>query len=179
MLSEHWLPDTRQLVSPNFNFRPENCVIDLLVIHNISLPAGVFGSACIEQLFTNCLDCDSHMDFDDLRGLQVSSHLLIDRQGVVSQFVPLNFRAWHAGESAFEGKPNCNDYSIGIEMEGTDDCPYTERQYQSLFKLTQQIICAYPAINPQRICGHSDIAPGRKTDPGAAFDWDYYLNHIE
>ena len=169
-----WLADTRQLPSPNFNTRPEGSEVSLLVIHNISLPAGEFGGRCIEKLFTNCLDCDAHPSFADLRGLEVSSHCLINRDGVITQFVPFNQRAWHAGESSFQGQSNCNDFSIGIELEGTDDCPYTASQYQALHQLTLQIMAAYPAITPDRIVGHCDIAPGRKTDPGASFDWVYF-----
>lgn len=175
---DHWLPSVRQLPSPNCNSRPAGADINLLVIHNISLPAGHFGGGYIEQLFTNCLDCSEHADFDDLQGLEVSSHLLIDRQGLVSQFVPLNLRAWHAGESVYNGCANCNDFSIGIELEGTDDCPYTHVQYQALIKLTQQLINHYPGLTPTSIVGHCDIAPGRKTDPGPAFDWVYYLSQL-
>lgn len=175
---DRWLPGVRRVPSPNFNQRPLDAVVDLLVIHNISLPAGQFGGPCIEQLFTNCLDCSTHPDFDSLQGLQVSAHLLIDRQGAATQFVPLNQRAWHAGESGFCGRYGCNDFSIGIELEGTDDCPYTEQQYQTLLALTAQIREVYPAIGKDRIVGHSDIAPGRKTDPGPAFDWRYYLQRL-
>lgn len=172
---DHWISGVRRLCSPNFNQRPADAEVSLLVIHNISLPAGQFGSGCVEQLFTNCLDCCSHPDFASLEGLQVSAHLFIDRRGAVTQFVPLNCRAWHAGESEYCGRSGCNDYSIGVELEGTDDCPYTTEQYQSLVTMTQYLCKAYPAISKDRIVGHSDIAPGRKTDPGQAFDWGYYL----
>jgi AmpD protein len=173
--NQQWLPAVRCVPSPNFNQRPADTEINLLVIHNISLPSGQFGNSYIEQLFTNCLDCCSHPDFNDLQDLRVSSHLLIDRNGVVTQFVPLDSRAWHAGDSKFCGRQGCNDFSIGIELEGTDDDPYTELQYQTLAMLTKQIRCLYPAITTDRIVGHSDIAPGRKTDPGKAFDWGYYF----
>lgn len=173
-----WLPDTRHIPSSNCNQRPADSEISLLVIHNISLPAGEFGGQCIEQLFTNCLDCTAHPDFQDLNGLRVSAHLLIDRHGAVTQFVPLCRRAWHAGQSEFGGQTGCNDFSIGIELEGTDDCPYTEQQYQALAKLTGQIRALYPAITSDRIVGHSDISPGRKSDPGKAFDWDYFFQLI-
>ncbi len=176
--TEHWLPGTRHVHSANCNARPEGAEISLLVIHNISLPAGEFGGDSIEQLFTNCLDCDAHPSFDDLRGLEVSSHCLINREGEITQFVPFSQRAWHAGESSFQGQPNCNDFSIGIELEGTDDCPYTEQQYQALQTLTRQIMAAYPAITLDRIVGHCDIAPGRKTDPGASFDWCFFKGLI-
>ena len=177
--SAHYrLPGTRYVPSPNCNPRPAQVVIDLLVIHNISLPAGQFGGDCIEQLFTNCLDCHAHPDFEDLHGLEVSSHLLINRQGDVTQFVPFNLRAWHAGESQFGDRSGCNDFSIGIELEGTDDCPYTEQQYRALVTVTRQLMQWYPAITVDNIVGHSDIAPGRKTDPGPAFDWDFYLKQL-
>lgn len=174
----HWLPNIRQVPSPNFNQRPAGAEVSLLVIHNISLPAGVFGSGCVEQLFTNCLDCNAHTSFDSLRGVEVSAHLFVDRDGLITQFVPLNYRAWHAGESSFEGRPNCNDYSIGIELEGEDNCPYTEVQYSALQALTRQIRDHYPLISRKNILGHSDIAPVRKTDPGPAFDWGYYINSL-
>lgn len=176
----HWLVplpgvlSLRQLPSPNCNERPEGCDISLLVIHNISLPAGQFGTGYIEQLFTNCLDCQQHADFADLQGLTVSAHLLIDRQGAVTQFVPFDKRAWHAGASCFEGCDNCNDYSIGIELEGTDEAPYTDEQYQALVLVTRQLMRDYPAINSARIVGHCDVAPERKTDPGPSFDWLRY-----
>ncbi|MFA7553673.1 MAG: 1,6-anhydro-N-acetylmuramyl-L-alanine amidase AmpD [Spongiibacteraceae bacterium] len=169
-----WLPDIRRVPSPNCNQRPANTPVDLLVIHNISLPAGVFGGSCIEQLFTNCLDCNSHDSFQDLQGLEVSAHFLIRRDGSAVQFVPLNLRAWHAGLSAFCGRENCNDFSVGIELEGTDSCPYTELQYQALAVLTARIMAVCPDISLERIVGHCDIAPQRKTDPGDSFNWNYY-----
>ena len=171
---EHWLQGARRLASPNCNARPADCAIELLVIHNISLPPGEFGGGYIEQLFGNCLDCRAHPAFADLQGLEVSSHLLIDREGLLTQFVPFDRRAWHAGVSNYSGRDNCNDFSIGIELEGTDNSPYTERQYQSLAQVSAQLLACYPGLGPDRIVGHSDIAPGRKTDPGPAFDWDYY-----
>ncbi len=164
----------RKVPSPNCNARPDPGDISLLVIHNISLPAGSFGGDCVEKLFTNCLDCGEHPDFEDLRGLEVSAHLFIDRAGDIIQFVPFNLRAWHAGVSAFDGCSHCNDYSIGIELEGTDSCPYTDDQYRSLASVSAAIMARYPQIGAHRIVGHSDIAPDRKTDPGEAFDWAYY-----
>ncbi len=175
----HRLADTRYVASPNCNLRPAGISIDLLVIHNISLPAGQFGGDYIEQLFTNCLDCHAHPDFDDLRGVEVSSHLLINRGGEVTQFVPFNLRAWHAGRSLFGDRENCNDFSIGIELEGTDNCLYTEQQYQALVAVTRQLMRDYPAITVDTIVGHSDIAPGRKTDPGPAFNWAYYFEQLQ
>ncbi len=144
------------------------------MVHNISLPPGEFGSAYVEQLFTNCLDCTLHPWFERLRGLTVSAHLLIDRLGRMTQFVPFHLRAWHAGASCFEGRENCNDFSIGIELEGADDIPYTSAQYAGLARVSLALMREYPAISVRRIVGHADIAPGRKSDPGAAFDWDLY-----
>ncbi len=174
-----WLDDARRLDSPNYNDRPDPVDISLLVIHNISLPAGEFGGRWIEALFCNCLDCEAHPSFSSLLGLEVSSHFFINRAGELSQFVPTNKRAWHAGQSSFQTVENCNDYSIGIELEGTDECLYTEQQYRQLVLLSKQLMQRYPAINRQRIVGHSDIAPGRKTDPGPAFDWPYYKQLLD
>ncbi|MDF1692973.1 MAG: 1,6-anhydro-N-acetylmuramyl-L-alanine amidase AmpD [Zhongshania sp.] len=177
--SAGWLNPAAKHPSPNFNDRPVLGDISLLVIHNISLPAGQFGGRHVHELFTNCLDCNTHPSFDDLQGLKVSSHLFIDRRGGVSQFVSFADRAWHAGVSQFAGRENCNDFSIGIELEGCDDIPYTYAQYRELIALSHTLRRAYPAITPERIVGHNDIAPGRKTDPGAAFDWTYYKNALE
>ena len=166
-----WLGSARRMVSPNANPRPEGCVIDLLVIHNISLPPGEFGTGCVERLFCNTLDCAEHPWFERLRGLEVSAHLLIARDGACTQFVPFTQRAWHAGASMFDGRANCNDFSIGIELEGTDSLPYAEAQYRSLLHVARLLMREYPGITIGRIVGHADIAPGRKTDPGPAFDW--------
>ena len=171
------LQGVRLLPSPNFNERPEG-EISLLVIHNISLPPGQFGSASIEQLFTNQLDWDAHPYFQQIRGLEVSAHLLIDRSGEITQFVPFDKRAWHAGASCYAGRDNCNDFSIGIELEGTDDLPYTPAQYKQLIRVSEALMETYPAITKERITGHQHIAPGRKTDPGHLFDWDFYLNKL-
>jgi len=171
------LQGVRLLPSPNFNERPEG-EISLLVIHNISLPPGQFGSASIEQLFTNQLDWDAHPYFQQIRGLEVSAHLLIDRSGEITQFVPFDKRAWHAGASCYDGRDNCNDFSIGIELEGTDDLPYTQAQYNQLIRVSKALMETYPAITKERITGHQHIAPGRKTDPGHLFDWDFYLNKL-
>lgn len=173
-----WLQPASKIPSTNFDARPEGCEIDLLVIHNISLPPGEFGGGFVEQLFCNTLDCNKHPYFDRLRGLKVSSHLLIDRNGDVSQFVAFHQRAWHAGESVFEGRSRCNDFSIGIELEGVDDQAYSNEQYASLIAVTQALFRHYGGLNPQRILGHSDIAPNRKTDPGPAFDWQRYKNAL-
>lgn len=148
--------------------------ISLLVIHNISLPPKQFGGPYIDQLFTGTLNPADHPYFEDIAALRVSSHFLIRRNGELVQYVPLHKRAWHAGVSSFEGREKCNDFSIGIELEGADDVPYEEAQYQVLAGVSKVILKAYPQITPERITGHSDIAPGRKTDPGPAFDWNYY-----
>ncbi|MDF0752511.1 1,6-anhydro-N-acetylmuramyl-L-alanine amidase AmpD [Marinobacter sp. 71-i] len=164
----HWCP------SPNFGPRPEKANVSLLVVHNISLPPGQFGGDAIERFFCNQLDPSEHPYFQAIATMKVSSHLLIRRDGVVVQFVSLLDRAWHAGRSCFQGEEECNDFSIGIELEGADDIPYTEAQYQTLADLSRLIMRSWPAITPDRITGHSDIAPGRKTDPGPAFDWVRY-----
>jgi AmpD protein len=143
----------------------------MIVVHGISLPPGEFGGPEIEALFTNSLDWDAHPYFGEIRGLEVSSHVLIRRDGSVVQFVPFHERAWHAGASWFRGRNCCNDFSIGVELEGEDETPYDERQYATLVDLIQALCKAYPAISPREVAGHSDIAPGRKTDPGPAFDW--------
>ena len=174
-----WLDGAERCLSPNSNERPEPGDISLLVIHGISLPPGEFGNRCIHEFFCNGLDWDSHPYFGQLRGQQVSAHLLVDRNGGVTQFMPLEARAWHAGQSRFEGRDNCNDFSIGIELEGTDDRAYTDDQYRSLAAVTWQLMARWPAITLDRIVGHSDIAPGRKTDPGPAFQWDRYRELIQ
>ncbi len=160
-----------QCPSPNQDARPDSIEPDLIVIHGISLPPGKFGGPHIESLFTNCLDWNEHRYFREIEGLQVSSHLLIRRGGEVVQFVPFGRRAWHAGESEFRGRTSCNDFSIGIELEGDDDTPYTDEQYDCLAMVVTAIIAAYPKISARRIAGHCDVSPGRKTDPGPAFDW--------
>lgn len=152
--------------------------VRLLVIHNISLPPGQFGGNAIEALFTGQLDPNAHPFFEQIYTLRVSSHLLVRRDGEVVQFVNLNDRAWHAGVSSFQGEAACNDFSIGIELEGTDSSPYTNEQYAALVALTVSIQSTYPAITLGRIVGHCDIAPGRKTDPGPAFDWARYRQSI-
>jgi AmpD protein len=173
-----WLPAARRCPSPNCDARPPGCGIDLLVVHNISLPPGEFGGPHIEALFQNRLDPDVHPYFAEIVGLRVSAHLLIRRDGTVVQFVPLDRRAWHAGQSAFCGRQACNDFSIGIELEGSDAEPFDERQYLSVAQVTREILLRYPAITSDRIVGHSDIAPGRKTDPGPCFDWSRYRQAI-
>jgi len=153
--------------------------IDTLVVHNISLPPSEFNNGYIESFFCNELDCSVHPYFDEIKGLEVSSHLLIKRTGEVIQFVRFDQRAWHAGVSRFDNQDNCNDFSIGIELEGADDIEYEEVQYQVLAKVTVALQKAYPAIISNRIVGHSDIAPGRKTDPGPAFNWAHYKQSMQ
>lgn len=166
------------IASPFFNERPKNTVVNLLVIHCISLPEGVYGGKQIEQLFTGKLDCDEHESFSDLKGLQVSAHGVIYRDGTFVQYVPFEKRAWHAGVSSFEGIENCNDYSIGIELEGRVGDTYTDLQYKTLALLTHQIQLQFPSITQKRLVAHSDIAPGRKQDPGSGFDWKRFLRAL-
>nr|WP_174507029.1 1,6-anhydro-N-acetylmuramyl-L-alanine amidase AmpD [Acinetobacter sp. Marseille-Q1620] len=163
----------RQIASPNFNQRPENTEIQLVVIHNISLPPSQFGGGYIEQFFQNRLDWSEHPYFRTIEGMQVSAHLLILRTGEVLQFVNFKNRAWHAGRSSYLAKVECNDYSIGIELEGSDDTDFEDVQYQILSEVVATLQLAYPKIE-QHLAGHSDIAPGRKTDPGPHFDWQYF-----
>ena len=165
-----WLNLARRCPSPNYNQRPEDMPISLIVVHNISLPPKQFGGAYIEQLFSNGLNPAEHPYFAEIAHLEVSAHILIRRDGEVVQFVPFGLRAWHAGKSNYQGRDNCNDFSIGIELEGADDIAYEESQYQQLARVIRTLQQYYPAIG-QHITGHSDIAPGRKTDPGIAFDW--------
>ncbi|WP_396621352.1 1,6-anhydro-N-acetylmuramyl-L-alanine amidase AmpD [Marinobacter sp. W-8] len=167
-------PGVRWCPSPNFGPRPDGSSISLLVVHNISLPPEQFGGPHIENFFCNCLDTAAHPYFETIAELKVSAHALIRRDGSVIQFVSCLDRAWHAGRSSFQGKEECNDYSIGIELEGADDVPYTDDQYRALARLALLAMTAWPEITPGRIAGHSDIAPGRKTDPGPAFEWSRF-----
>lgn len=166
------------IASPNYDARPEAIKPDLLVIHNISLPPNEYGGRGVEQLFTNSLNPEEHPYYKDIAHLEVSSHLFIRRAGELIQFVPLHQRAWHAGVSCFDGRERCNDFSIGIELEGSDFEPYEDAQYNTLSLVTEAIVQAYPAITLDRITGHSDIAPGRKTDPGPFFDWQRYRSSL-
>ncbi len=168
------LQEARQCPSPNQDSRPPKTTIDLLVIHNISLPPGEFGGPWIDDFFTNRLDRRAHPYFDEIKDLRVSSHLLIRRSGEIVQYVPFHRRAWHAGRSEFRGRCNCNDFSIGIELEGVDNQAFEPIQYRALAQVTRRLMQNYPGITPQHIAGHSDIAPDRKTDPGPAFDWGEY-----
>lgn len=157
--------------SPNQDERPPGCVPELIVVHGISLPPGEFGGPWIERLFTNSLEAAAHPYFEQIRDLRVSSHVLIRRDGSLLQFVPFDMRAWHAGQSCWRGRERCNDFSIGIELEGVDSGPYEEAQYTTLAGLVVALLDAYPALRPDAIAGHCDVAPGRKTDPGPAFEW--------
>jgi len=148
------------------------------VIHNISLPAGEFNNCHVEDFFAGCIDVSQHSSFQDISDLKVSSHLFIRRDGEIVQFVDFNKRAWHAGVSSFKGVEKCNDFSIGIELEGTDHIKYTDFQYDSLIQVTKSLMKTYPNITNSQICGHSDIAPNRKTDPGESFDWNRYMGSI-
>ena len=162
----------RQIESPNFDSRPPGMEVDLIVVHGISLPPGEFGGPWIERLFTNSLPLDAHPYFAEIGSLHVSSHLVIARDGSLTQYVKFPDRAWHAGRSCYAGRIACNDFSIGVELEGADEIPYEESQYDALAGAIAALCSAYPGLSPERVVGHSDIAPGRKTDPGPAFEWD-------
>lgn len=177
-LQNHWLAEAVAVPSPNCSARPDDVEVDLLVIHNISLPPGKFGTGCVDQLFCNELDPNGHPFFAGLEKLRVSSHLLIDRAGRVRQYVSFDQQAWHAGQSCFRGRERCNEFSIGIELEGTDDTAFTEQQYSTLVAVTCVLLQTYPGLSDDHIVGHSDIAPGRKTDPGPCFDWSYYRRQL-
>ncbi len=166
-----WLQTVEVIESPNYDARPDKNEIKLIVIHGISLPPAEFGGGYIQDLFCNQLDSDKHEYFASICNLKVSSHCLIERDGNLIQFVSFLDRAWHAGESSWQGESVCNNYSIGIELEGTDDLSYTDSQYQQLDRLIRCIRHEYLTVEADALCGHSDIAPGRKTDPGTAFDW--------
>lgn len=166
-----WLNAAQASPSPNRDARPPRATVDLLVVHGISLPPGEFGGSWIEDLFHNQLDPTAHPYFAGIAALRVSAHLLIRRDGALVQFVGFDQRAWHAGESSFRGRPRCNDYAVGVELEGCDDDAYDDAQYRALARVARLLAAHYPALAPDRIVGHCDIAPGRKTDPGPAFDW--------
>lgn len=170
-LPEGLITEARYLPSPHCDSRPPATVIDMVVIHGISLPPGQFGTGYIEKLFCNQLNINDHPYFATIPNTAVSAHLLITRQGELLQFVPFAKRAWHAGQSFFAGRTHCNDFSIGIELEGADELPYTAVQYTQLASVLSALCHVYPDITRERIVGHSDIAPGRKTDPGPMFDW--------
>lgn len=175
MWQDGWNPLAQRLASPNFGPRPQGSVIDLVVVHSISLPPGQYGGGFIQALFTNQLDWDEHPYFQTIKDMQVSSHFLIARDASVWQFVSCDHRAWHAGASAFHGRTNCNDYSIGVEMEGLEGHTFELAQYASLARLCQALRVQYPV---QYIVGHEHIAPGRKLDPGPGFDWALLHQHL-
>ncbi|MCA1978951.1 MAG: 1,6-anhydro-N-acetylmuramyl-L-alanine amidase AmpD [Thiobacillus sp.] len=166
--ADGWYAPANRIASPNCDARPDGAAIELVVIHNISLPPGVFGGDAVIDLFTNRLDWDAHPYYQGIRGLRVSAHFLIRRDGSLIQFVPCGLRAWHAGVSSWQGRERCNDFSVGIELEGSDDTPFTDAQYATLAPLVDALKRRYPI---RGVVGHSDIAPGRKTDPGPHFDW--------
>jgi N-acetyl-anhydromuramoyl-L-alanine amidase len=165
------LRGARQVPSPNCDARPDGAGLSLIVVHGISLPPGEFGGPWIDHLFQNRLPADAHPYFAQVAGLKVSSHLLIRRDGEAVQYVSFNQRAWHAGRSSFEGREACNDFSVGIELEGTDDLPYADPQYVKLAAVVRALCRAYSGLDPHRVVGHSEVSPGRKSDPGQAFDW--------
>lgn len=169
-----WLSAAHRLPSPNCDARPHGMAVELVVIHNISLPPGVFDGNAVIDLFTNRLDWDAHPYYQGIRGLKVSAHFFIRRDGSLIQCVPCGLRAWHAGASTWRDRERCNDFSIGIELEGSDDQPFTDAQYAALIPLLKALQQAYPI---QDVVGHSDIAPGRKTDPGPRFDWQRVRGH--
>ncbi|MEN7528439.1 1,6-anhydro-N-acetylmuramyl-L-alanine amidase AmpD [Cupriavidus sp. 2SB] len=170
--ADGWVPAARRVPSPNFDARPDGMPVDVVVIHNISLPPGQFGTGDIEAFFQNRLDASRHPFFQTIRDVRVSAHFLISREGELVQFVACTQRAWHAGQSEYCGRQRCNDFSIGIEIEGTDDVPFTPAQYTTAAALVAALRTAYPI---QGVAGHSDVAPGRKTDPGPCFDWARFV----
>ena len=172
-----YLETARKCPSPNYSKRESN-EVSLLVLHNISLPPGEFGNENVVKLFTNQLDPEEHPYFKEIYELKVSSHLFIDREGLIVQFVPFDLAAWHAGVSNFKGRDNCNQFSIGIELEGTDNAKYSKEQYDSLIRVTKILMSKFPEIKKENIVGHSDIAPERKTDPGESFDWNFFLSAL-
>ena len=175
---DHWIADVRRIESPNAGARSDPGDVAMVVVHGISLPAGEFGTGCVEALFANRLAVERHPSFRDLDGVRVSAHLLISRQGTLTQFVPFDRGAWHAGVSCYRGRSGCNDFSIGIELEGTDAIPYTDEQYAQLQAVSVALMARYPKLSVSTFVGHAEIAPGRKTDPGPSFDWRRFLRSI-
>jgi len=166
-----WFEGVRRVVSPNYDERPAAAKLDLIVVHGISLPPGEFGNGWIDRFFCNNLPADAHPHFATICNATVSAHVMVARDGTPTQYVPFHRRAWHAGKSEYCGRSACNDFSVGIELEGTDDVEYTSEQYRVLAELIAALRRAYPSLARAEVVGHSDIAPGRKTDPGPAFDW--------
>ncbi|MFC0445833.1 1,6-anhydro-N-acetylmuramyl-L-alanine amidase AmpD [Pseudidiomarina halophila] len=179
MIKNGTYPQAEQKLSPHHDDRTDPDGISVLVVHCISLPAGEFGQPYIDQLFMGTIDTNEHPTFGILKGLRVSAHMVIHRDGRMVQYVPFHKRAWHAGVSHYCGRKGCNEFSIGIELEGTDTAPYTKEQYQQLAKVAAALVQEYPALTPQRIVGHQHIAPVRKTDPGPAFDWQHFKQLLD
>lgn len=175
---DHWLSRVRRLPSPNCNDRPDPAAVELVVIHGISLPPGRFGGGFVEALFLNRLDLGAHPSFSTLADVRVSAHLFISRRGGVTQFVPFHRRAWHAGVSAWRHRVGCNDFAVGIELEGTDERGYTKSQYRKLQRVLEALFARYPRLSPETVVGHFEVAPGRKTDPGPRFDWPRVLTAL-
>ena len=171
IIDSGWIRGARKVLSPNCDARPPGATLDLIVVHGISLPPGIFGGPWIDDLFVNRLDPAAHPYFASIAGLAVSAHVLISRHGAYTQYVGFEQRAWHAGASTYCGRSGCNDFSVGIELEGADDVPYELAQYEALGRLVRSLRTAYPTLADAPLVGHADIAPGRKTDPGPAFDW--------
>ena len=177
-ISDGWIRQSHKICSPNFNDRPENIAIDAIIIHSISLPPGCYDGDVISQFFSNELDCNKDPFYDEIRDLQVSAHLLIRRSGELVQYVNLYSRAWHAGQSQLGGQENCNDFSIGIELEGTDNSSFETAQYDTLNSVVDSLMDYFPQITRERIVGHSDIALGRKSDPGTGFNWELFTKKV-
>lgn len=176
--SEHRLDQAVWRPSPHFDARPSGAMVELIVVHCVSLPEGEYGTGAPQRLFTGELDCAEHESFADLQNVRVAPHLLIDRQGRLEQFVALNQRAWHAGVSSWRGRSGCNDFSIGVELEGAVADIYTDEQYRALIQLVIHLFEAYPQISADAVVGHCDIAPGRKADPGSRFDWSRVMLEV-
>lgn len=174
-----WLRAARRVVSPNADCRPEGVDAELIVVHAISLPPGEFGGSAIDELFCNRLDAQAHPYYCEIANLEVSAHALIRRDGSVTQYVPFHLRAWHAGQSSFRGRDACNDFSVGIELEGCEMQPYEDAQYESLARLIVALRRAYPKLSAAPVVGHEHIAPGRKTDPGPTFIWQQLTDMID
>ncbi|MGC7589621.1 1,6-anhydro-N-acetylmuramyl-L-alanine amidase AmpD [Bisgaard Taxon 46] len=178
-ITQGWLDNTKKVASPHYDQRPFPQDISLLIIHYISLPPEQFGGPYIDQFFQGKLEPTAHPYFEEIKEIRVSAHCLINREGEITQYVSFEDRAWHAGLSNFEGREKCNDFSIGIELEGSNEQPFTAKQYRTLTQLTKSLMYFYPKITQQRIVGHCDVSPGRKIDPGQYFDWEKYLSSLK
>ena len=178
LIEDHLLNSAKQIQSPNYSERLNEDDINLIVIHSISLPPGKYNNSYIEEFFCNKLSVNENKYFESISDLKVSSHILIKRDGKIIQFVPFNKKAWHAGESVFKGRLNCNEFSIGIELEGCEEDDFTQNQYKNLVNICLTLFKYYPEITRQNVVGHSEIAPGRKTDPGKNFNWEYLRENL-